>query len=175
MFGTYADCLILVRCNGAAVKPKATGDHSRRSRLAERLLLTALGLVAPAFLLALSVAWSVREWHAYQALPAAVRNDPDPDPLSADAGMYLAGMAVVFALLLFAPPLLAALPARLRIWQAVIALAVQAPALLIAWDLATHGSTVGLLALIGLAYVPALAIVRLVRSSPDPLRQGGLS
>jgi hypothetical protein len=145
------------------------GEEGKRSGRMRRLLLAVPGLIAPAVLLAYSVAWFVEERSAYYALPVAVRNDPDPDPLSADAGMFLAGVAIVVTLLLFAPPLLAALPSRLRVWQAVVAILLQALPLFIA---AGTQSLLGWLAFAGLAYVPLLVLVRLVGQHRVPAPPG---
>lgn len=148
-------------------------SEDRKLSRAQRLLLAVPGLVAPAVLLALCVAWFVGERATYYALPLAVRRDADPDPLSADAGVFLAALAIVVALLLFAPPLLAALPGRLRVWQAIVVVILEALPLLVA---ATSGSLLGWLAFVGFAYVPVLALVRLVsqhraQAPPKPVRE----
>jgi hypothetical protein len=135
----------------------AGGGHGRT----RRLLLAAPGFVTPAALLVLCIQWFVDESQYYYSLPLPERM-ADGDPLSADAGMFVAGVGIVCLVLLLLPPLLAALPRRLRIWQAVLALVMQALPLLIAWDAAIGGSMRGWLAFLGFVYVPILVIIRLV-------------
>jgi hypothetical protein len=129
------------------------------------------GLFAPTLLLSVCIAWFVHAAQVYYALPLAERT-ADGDPFSANADMFFAGMAILVALLLFVPPLLAGLPSRLRTWQAVLALGLQALPLAVAVMFAD--TTLGLLALVGLAYVPALVVVRLVLRHPiGPIPEGG--
>jgi hypothetical protein len=139
-----------------------SGDEKRRRR-AKGLLRAAPGLVAPVVLLAVCIRWFVQEAQGYYALPFAQRT-ADGDPFSADAGMFVAGVGIAIALLLLAPPLLAGLPVRLRVWQVIVALAVQSLPL---WVAATSIATaLGRLELVGLAYVPALVVARLVLRRP---------
>ena len=135
------------------------------------MLRAAPGLVAPAALLAWSVGWFVQEVSHYYSLSAAERA-PDGSPLSPAAGPFFAGVAIVCTVVLFVAPLLAALPARLRVREAIIAVVLQVLPLWIALGVA-HGdswySGLGWLAFVGFAYVPALAVVRLTmqhRSAP---------
>jgi hypothetical protein len=135
------------------------------------MLRAAPGLIAPAALLAWSVGWFAQEVSRYYSLPAAERA-ADGSPLSPAAGPFFAGVAIVCTLLLFVAPLLAALPSRLRVREAVVALVLQVLPLWIALGVALGDSwytTLGWLAFVGFAYVPALAVVRLTmqrRSAP---------
>ena len=70
-------------------------------------------------------------------------------------------MAIVCTLLLFAAPLLAALPSRLRVWQGVVAVVLQALPLYVALG-ASRDSALGWLTFVGFAYVPGLVATRLV-------------
>lgn len=119
-----------------------------------RLLHTTLGLVAPVLLLVACVVTIVQDrWVAIYA-----------------------AAAIVACVVLLAPPLLAGLPERVRVWQVGCILALQAVPLWMALGAATSGSPLGLLALAGFAYAPVVAIARLVvqqkaATSPDLPRE----
>ena len=139
-----------------------------------RFLATVPGLLAPLILLAICVRMFVSEAQGYYALPVAIRS-ADGDPFSADAGMMLAAAGIAFALLLLLPPLLVGMPRRLGFWTCLAALLLQALSLFAAISVADSGSGRAWLALLLFAYVPVLALVRLVRqhrlavpSAPQP-------
>jgi hypothetical protein len=145
-----------------------TSGDDKRGRRMKGLLRAAPGLVAPVVLLVVCIMSFAHEAQTYYALPLAERT-ADGDPFSADAGMFFAGVAIVVALLLFVPPLLAALPARLRVWQGVVVIILEALPLLAA---AGAGSLLGWLAFAGFAYVPVLALVRLLGQHRAQAPQG---
>jgi hypothetical protein len=149
-----------------------SGDDKRRRR-ARGLLRAAPGLITPAVLLVACIRWFVHAVEAYNALPLAPRT-ADGDPFSANADIFVAGMGIVCVLVLFAPPLLAGLPGRLRVWHALVAVALQVLPLYIAFAAGTE-SLLGWLAFCGLAYVPALALVRLVTQRRAAAPHGPMS
>ena len=141
----------------------ATGqsDWARRGR---RFLILVPGLMAPIVLLVLSIQSFIHESAIYYSLPLAERM-ADGDPFSADAGVFLAGVGIVVALLLFVPPLLVGLPRRLRLWAAIVAIALLLLPLLIAFGSAPDSGVWGVVALLSFVYVPILAIARLLTQS----------
>jgi hypothetical protein len=150
-----------------------TGQSVWASR-GRRFLVSAPGLIAPVVLLVLSIQSFVHESASYYSLPVAERM-ADGDPFSADAGMFFAGVGIAAALLLFLPPLLAGPPRRLRLWAAIVAIALQLLPLWIASDFARHGDARGWVALVLFAYVPVLVVVRLVRQAQAVASPGSLS
>jgi hypothetical protein len=121
-------------------------------------LLAAPGLVAPAALGIYCVVWLV-----YQLMEDARY----PESLLPGLGWFVSAGGVVVALLLFGPPLLVALPSRLQLWQAILAVLVQTVPLYVS---AVSASLLGLLAFASFSYVPVLAAVRFLvarRSTPS--------
>jgi hypothetical protein len=142
-----------------------TAEHGGRRLRANGLLVAIPGLVAPVVLLALSIRLFAHEWHQYYAVPEAVRNDPDPGPIGADAGLDGATLAIAYALLLFLPPLLVALPRRLRLWMAILAIVLLLPAALVLVTFVADRTAWGAVALLALVYIVVLAVVRLLQQA----------
>lgn len=141
-----------------------TAEHSRRIPPRDRLFAAIPGLIAPVVLLALAVRLFVHEWHGYFGLPAAARNDPDP-LIPADTGLEVAALAIAYALILFLPPLLVALPRRLRLWMAILAVVLLVPAALVLLTYLVDRTAWGLVALLAVVYIMVLAVVRLVQQA----------
>jgi hypothetical protein len=116
-------------------------------------ILTALpALIAPAWLIALSVRVFAREAHWYFSLSGDER--AGGGLFSADTGMRFAGFAIAASLLLALVSVSVALPRRLRLWWG---LAVSLMALGLVWLLVTSEIPVGLAYL----YLPALIALRI--------------
>jgi hypothetical protein len=130
-----------------------------------RLLLAVPGLVAPVALLVTLVVWTVGWIADYHSMPLAQRLEADDAPIGTGGAMFLITLAFLFALLLLVPPLLAALPSRLRLWAGALAAVIQLLPLWASLSIITSGSAWGWLAFLLLAYVPTLVVVRLVGQS----------
>jgi hypothetical protein len=110
--------------------------------LRHRFLLAVPGLVPPLVLLGVCLYWLVSEFDSLHIN---------------DFGGYLLSIGISAALLLCLPPLLVALPRRLRPWHCLIALVLQF------FGLYLGGVTYGVFGVAVLAYVPALVAYRLLR------------
>jgi hypothetical protein len=131
-----------------SARPAVKAGWSRSWRI-----LTALpALIAPAWLIALSVRGFAREAHWYFSLPGDER--AGGGLFSADIGMRFAGFAIAAGLLLALVSVSVALPRRLRLWWG---LAVSLMALGLVWLLVTSQVPAGLAFL----YLPALAALRM--------------
>lgn len=136
-----------------------SGDKRHRT---SGLLRAAPGFIMPAFMLVWCVRWLWLEAGVYDSLPSSERTSGGSLDFLAAADVIVATVGVACMVLLFLPPLLVGLPHRVRVWQAVVALTVQALPLLASLYVAVGGSVEALLALLGFAYVPVLVIVRFV-------------
>jgi hypothetical protein len=152
---------------GAMADDPHTGTRgaTRSGRLA-RWLCAVPGLVTPVVLLVASISYLIQQTRLYITPPAGdaaqdVRFDPGTE-------IVFAALWIVGCLLLLLPPLLVALPARLRIRVAILASLLQVPALVVAVTYLDDGSALGLLMLLCSAFVPALAIARLVAQTRSP-------
>jgi hypothetical protein len=141
-----------------------TSRHSSWARRGRRFLITTPGLIAPAVLLVLSTRSYDQESAHYYSLSLAQRL-ADGDPFPANAGMLFASVGVAIGLLLFVPPLLVGLPARLRLWAAIVGIVSLLLPLWVAFSFATDASIWALVALLSFAYTPILAVTRLIVQS----------
>ena len=149
-----------------------TAEPSFWNRRGKGLLVALPGLIVPVAFLAACAWFFVQQAVWYFSLPLADRT-ADGDPFSADAGMFFAVAGIAVALLLCVPPLLVALPTRLRLWHCIVAMGLQLLALWVALEFALGGSGWARAAFILLIYVPGLMLFRLVqrfRTAPPPRR-----
>ena len=145
-------------------------DSRKWSWRSRRSLAWIPGLIAPIAILVIGLQWFISGSAEYFSLTPVARL-ADGDPFPADAGMFAAGVVIVFGLLLLLPPLLIGFSRRLRWSTGLVVVAIQLIPLWIAWDFAKGGSFRGCLILLLLAYVPVLLVVSLVlqaRSDSPP-------